>query len=140
MIHRSARTKRKVRSTLAGEAEACDSATDSGYYLSVYTYDIITGTRATRRSSVLDLSIPLYAVTDCKSLYDVVQKVQPQLEEKRTAIDVASIKETLHRDHLKWVPSDHMLADSLTKIDKKLREKLTEFLRRPYIALKNATG
>ncbi len=46
----------------------------------------------------------------------------------------------MHKDHLKWVPSEFMLADALTNIDRKLRAKLTNFLRKPVIVMKNAAG
>ena len=65
---------------------------------------------------------PLYLVTDCKSLYDVVISESPTLSEKRTLIDILSIQNWISPSRMHWVPTYWMIADALTKKDKKLRE------------------
>ncbi|CAE8626700.1 unnamed protein product [Polarella glacialis] len=55
-------------------------------------------------------------VTDCKSVYDVLSK-EGSPSDKRTAIELLIIKESLVRGHhhLRWVDTRVMLADPLTK-------------------------
>ena len=111
--HQSQRTHRTVRSTLAAESIAADNAVDRGTYVAAYLSEVITGTSAISfacSSKMLSSStptsqrnkkgkgklnrdiIPLYLVTDCKSLYDVVISEAPTLSEKRTLIDILSIQ------------------------------------------------
>eukprot|EP00439_Symbiodinium_sp_Y106_P072076 s130_g13.t1 len=58
------------------------------------------------------------ALTDCKSLFDhLVSKSSPTLDDKRTALDVVIVRESLGRvnANLRWIPTDRMIADALTK-------------------------
>ncbi len=79
--------------------------------------------------------MPIFVLTDCRYLYDVFQKIAPQLEEKRTLLDVLAIKQTLKQEGLRWIPTTEMLADVLTKIDKDLMVKLALFIGGATIAL-----
>ena len=58
-----------------------------------------------------------YAVVDCKSLYDLIQKTNiPQCQEHRVTLEALIIKERLREGIVvKWVHSAAQLADSLTK-------------------------
>lgn len=131
---KSSRTTRVVRSTLAGEAVAADGATDHGVYVAKFLAELILDQPAKNRDTVL----PLYTVTDAKSLWDAVQQQTPSLTEKRTIIDVASIKQSIGdcAGRFLWVPTTHMMADGLTKIDKKLRDTLRAFMMKPVICLR----
>ena len=64
-----------------------------------------------RRSPIL--------VTDCKSLYDhLASPSSPTaVEDRRTSIDITIIRESIRNAsmHVRWVPTDRMLADSLTE-------------------------
>ena len=65
-------------------------------------------------------SIPYVSVVDSRSLYDCINKLvctYAQVEDKRTAIDVAILKDDLCRSGgtLRWVAGDNMVADPLTK-------------------------
>ena len=53
-------------------------------------------------------------VTDCRSLYDHLTSLGSG---KRTAIDIAIIKQSIQRTGLepRWCPTGHMVADALTK-------------------------
>ena len=67
-------------------------------------------------------------MVDSRSLYDCLNKLvctYAQVEDKRTAIDVAILKDDLYKTggHLRWVDGTNMLADSLTK------KMSSEFLR-----------
>ena len=57
-------------------------------------------------------------VTDCKSLYDhLIAQSSPTLEDRRTSIDIVILRDSISRmkAHIRWIPTDRMLADSLTK-------------------------
>ena len=65
-------------------------------------------------------AIPDIAVTDSRSLYDCMNKLvcsYTQTENKRTAIDIASLKDDLKTSggHARWVAGNNMVADALTK-------------------------
>ena len=61
--------------------------------------------------------IPLAMATDCRSLYDVCSKAGSLPDEKRVALDLMDLRDSLSDmgDVIRWVPTDHMLADVLTK-------------------------
>jgi len=129
--HQSSRTQRVVRSTLSGEVIAADNAVDRGTYIATYWQEIITGMPCYNEK----LKIPLYLVTDCKSLYDCIVTVSPNLSEKRTLIDIMSIKQGVTPSMMRWVPTWAMLADGFTKRDRKLRLSLAKWLADPCIVL-----
>lgn len=58
-------------------------------------------------------------ITDCRSLFDHLTSLGSAgtLSDKRTAIDIAIIKQSVQRTGLepRWCPTGHMVADSLTK-------------------------
>ena len=63
-------------------------------------------------------SLPVaYAIVDCKSLYDLLQKTSiPQCSEYRTLLEALVIKDRLNEGVvIKWVHSAAQMADSLTK-------------------------
>ena len=71
------------------------------------------------------VTLPMHIMTDCRSLYDCIIKKSPMSTEKRTLIDVLSLKQTLASGGLRWCPTTEQLADGLTKVDMKLMLKLT---------------
>ena len=62
---------------------------------------------------------PPVIVTDCKSLYDHLVAVSSPtaVEDRRTSIDIVILRQSLSRlvASIRWVPTNRMLADSLTK-------------------------
>ena len=57
-------------------------------------------------------------LTDCKSLYDhLMSPSTPALDDRRTSIDIIIIKDSIKRLEatLRWIPTDRMLADAMTK-------------------------
>lgn len=57
-------------------------------------------------------------ITDCKSLYDhLLSQSSPTLDDRRTAIDIVILRDSISRmkASLRWIPTDRMLADALTK-------------------------
>ena len=58
-------------------------------------------------------------VTDCKSLYDHLVAVSSptSVEDRRTSVDIVILCQSMSRlgASIRWVPTNRMLADSLTK-------------------------
>ncbi|CAK0901104.1 unnamed protein product [Prorocentrum cordatum] len=131
LFHKSKRTPRVVRSTLAGEAIAQDLGVDYASYLSKFLSEMLTGRPAGRRPPIFEV----ITATDCKSLYDALHQLTPSLSEKRTVIDVISIRDEVKVKNVRWIPTTHMIADGMTKEDPKLRENLTMFLADPVLSL-----
>eukprot|EP00971_Amphidinium_carterae_P318819 6337343-Amphidinium_carterae.1 len=52
----------------------------------------------------------------------------------------SAFKTVLHGHPLKWVPTAHMHADALTKLDKNLRDRCTTWLASPAIQLSSIDG
>ena len=73
-----------------------------------------------RPDEVLRLLPKSCAITDCKSLYDALEKNESLglgLSEKRTAIEVTATRQQMQATGIetRWVNSDRQLADVLTK-------------------------
>ena len=60
---------------------------------------------------------PFCLGTDCKSLYDLCNKVGSIPQEKRVALELMDVREGIEAfgDKIRWVPTDHMLVDCMTK-------------------------
>jgi len=131
----SHRTKRTVRSTLSGETIAMDSAMDMSVYHAYFMQETIGCGKAASKSRTLQLHV--HAVTDCKSLFDTLTKETANLEEKRTLIDIASIRESIESSRVHWVPTTQQVSDGLTKDQQSLRRQLTAFLNDPIVSLRD---
>ena len=111
----SGKIQRKVASTLASEANAASQAYDRAMWARAIMYEIEQG----KDSHWEDMckKIPFCLGTDCKSLYDNIIKPSSTTKEKRVALDLLDVREGIERmgDQIRWVPTDHMLVDSLTK-------------------------
>ena len=61
--------------------------------------------------------VPFSLGPDCKSLYDLCVKEGSIPEERRVALDLLDVRDGVERygDQIRWVPTDHMLVDCLTK-------------------------
>ena len=137
---RSCRTARVVRPTLAAEAIASDTGCDHGLYIAAILSEVRDGQSVVKNHKASDEShrspIQVKSITDCRSLFDALQKVAPSISEKRTLIDVLSIRESIGTDGVLWNPTDKQLADALTKIDYGLALSLLSWLGRPLICLR----
>ena len=117
MDWKSTRTPRAVRSTLAAEAAACDACTDHVFYYASFMIELIYNISVLSEGmDKVKEYIPCYVCTDCRSLYDAFHQVTPNLEEKRTIIDVLSIRQSLSSKGLRWLPTVHQLADGMISI------------------------
>lgn len=86
---RSARTQRVVRSTLAAEAIACDKAYDHAHYVAFFEEGLYQ-----RRATLGRPRMPCVVATDCRSLHDVVQKVQRSVLDS----DLRAARRPAHQD------------------------------------------
>ena len=73
-----------------------------------------------RADKVLSEMPKAYVVTDCKSLYDALERSESAglgLAEKRTAIEVTATREAMREtgNITRWVNSDRQVADVLRK-------------------------
>jgi hypothetical protein len=87
------------------------------------------------------LDMPTAIVTDCKALYDLIQRegVQSSLD-KRVAIEALVIKDLIKQvqGQLRWVSSERQLADGLTKIGS--RQQFSDALKSGWLQLVGDTS
>ncbi|CAK0806425.1 unnamed protein product, partial [Prorocentrum cordatum] len=118
MLWRSHRNKRVVRRTLAAETMAALEAVESGDMLRQHLVELHQGLGY--RTHMDDVkAIKIVEVTDCKSLYDLLQKRGTVPSEKRLLIDIESLRNDIEFNSVvsKWVNTKQMLAGCLTKQD-----------------------
>ena len=118
-----------VTSTLSAETMALSSTLDQVSWLRLYwswIHDKRTNWKKpeeTLTKIAPAITVPTKpegsdtAITDCKSLFDLVSRTAtPACSEFRVQLMARAIKEFLHEGtHLRWVPSGAQLADALTK-------------------------
>ena len=111
----SSKIHRKVKSTLAAEAASCQRAYDRAIFARVMIYEIEHGLQGDWHE--MCKRVPFSLGTDCKSLYDLCVKEGSIPEERRVALDLLDVRDGVERygDRIRWVPTDHMLVDCLTK-------------------------
>ena len=134
--HQSTEVKRVCRATVQAEAYALQNSTEEGDRLRAIIADargMLDGTswEATAASSMRQIWI-----TDCKSVFDSLTKSKmSKMADKRLGFEIAAMKQSVWRvpgqavgdpllcdvipqnatDVVKWVDTDVMLADPLTK-------------------------
>ena len=102
----SRRLKRVARSTIAAETLACTDACDESILLSHQISELLNCQ-----------SVPIILVIDNESLANAVRSTT-SVEDKRLRIEVSYLRQLLNRKEvagIKWVPTEHQLADCLTK-------------------------
>ena len=152
---RSSKLKRRVSSTLAGEALAFSQALGEVEYLQIMFRDVVFGdvSRSNWRDSIspflavlkkdcsLDQRQSQCQITDAKSLYDAVVKQSPaSRQDRRTAVEMSIIVETMREAQgvLRWSPHPKMPADVLTKDDlSKSNGALESVLKSSHLGLWN---
>lgn len=150
---RSSKLRRRVASTLAGEALAFNQAISELEWLQVLIRDIVCGDveltdwtqSLTPFVAVLPDTCKLKGtldqglITDAKSLYDTIQKESPSSrQDRRTAIEIAIILNSIKKADtiVRWAPHPRMVADVLTKDDlSRSNGALEEVLRTGRLAL-----
>ena len=118
MAWSSKKIPRVVRSTLSAESVALSHSVDRLSWLRVFWAWLKNpDVKWQNPQELLTKEPTATAVTDCKSVYDIVSKTAtPQCEEHRTTIECLLIRERMTENcKLRWVASGAMLADCLTK-------------------------
>lgn len=104
---------------MGGEAQAFSTAAGVCEWVALMLAECLDGPFALEEAEGVLSRRPPIGVTDCRSLYDHLVSLGQGgvLGDKRTAIDIAIIKQSMHRSGLepRWVPTTHTLADGLTK-------------------------
>jgi hypothetical protein len=114
----SKKINRVVSSTLASETFALSGALDLLSWTRMHWSWILNPFIEWKKPEETLKSIPpAFAVVDCKSLFDLLQKTSiPQCTEYRTMLEALVIKDRLSEGVIvKWVHSAAQMADSLTK-------------------------
>ena len=111
--------QRVCRSTFSAETQACVEGLEAGQHVRALFETLLLGDLV----RVEEAKIPLFCLSDCRSLFDHVHKQGlPRIPaDRRLAVDLAALRQGLrseqwsHKLPLVWVPSNHQLADVLTK-------------------------
>ena len=112
----SSKLRRIVKSTLDAEILAAVNAADAAYYCQKVLFD------------VLGHKIPIFEVTDSKSLFSAVSSTS-LISDRRLRVDLGYLRElmsTIVSDSLIWTPAECQLADCLTKINRKNPKKAAD--------------
>ena len=111
----SSKIHRKVRSTLGAEACGATKAYDRAMYARAMLYEIEHGHN--NNWTEMCKQVPFCLGTDCKSLYDLCTKDGSLPQERRVALDLLDVREGIEHfgDRIRWIPTDHMLVDCMTK-------------------------
>ena len=125
---RSHRIKRQCRSTLAAETMSMDAGVDAAVYSRELFAEILIKDYVPSQCGRLPSDLlSVIAVTDCRSLYDLLVKDGPvsSTQEKRLAIDIGGLKETAGEfdedqerlnEIFRWIATEAQWADHLTKV------------------------
>lgn len=129
---KSFRLPRVVSSTLSAEAQSMSVASSMLEWTSLLLSEALDGPRFARSlwSGMGNRVVML--ITDCKSLYDhLVSQSSPTLDDRRTAIDIVILRDSIERLKavLRWIPTNRMLADGLTKESPEAFDLLRSCLR-----------
>ena len=128
---KSYRHQRVLRSTLAAEASALDRSHDHARFMAMVFSEMAYGDYvATENERAKHEVVP---VTDARSLWDAVHRLSTNFTEKRVEIDVAALRQSCQG--LRWVPTEQMHADCMTKRSRSLRDEFRKWMARPMVTL-----
>ena len=95
------------------------TASGTAEWLSLLMSDVMDGPINPHEARQLLCRRSPILATDCKSLYDhlVSPSAPTSIEDRRTSIDVVIIRESMKisNGQVRWLPTDRMIADGLTK-------------------------
>ena len=116
---RSHKLSRAVSSTLAAESQSMSIATGTVEWMSLILTECLDGSFSMHECRDMLARRPPLIVTDCQSLYDHLTSpsAPTAVEDRRTSIDITIIRESIKATQafVRWVPTNRMLADGLTK-------------------------
>ena len=133
---RSFKLNRVCRSSLAAEAQARAHAVDELMLIKTMISLMIDPGQEPKDSSTAKWMGASAVVVDAKALYDALcRKSFNSQQDKRTAIEILCTQQEIERigTTLRWVSSERMIADGLTKVA--TRMQLAELLRTRRISL-----
>ncbi len=111
----SHRIKRVVRSTLAAEAMGLSTAVEHADFVRAAMSELCDETFVLRDwLQGIKRWLQIWVV-DAKSVYDSLRKESSLPSDRRLAIDVACLRDTLSGERNKWIPGPQNSADALTK-------------------------
>ena len=111
-----------------------DETVDRCTYLNFFITELLYDNAKTGKQRI-ERSLKQLQCTDCKSLYDSVISENPSSTEKRTMIAIRSIQDYINEDDCRWVSTNVMWADTLTKEDMQLCVAFQDWMKRPYVML-----
>jgi hypothetical protein len=150
---KSARIKRAVNSTLAGETLSLSACLGEAEWVSLLLYDAHHGNLDLRtwREQVSDITSGLsddsemqarmqgVHVVDAKAIFDTLHKLTAGSQaDRRTAIELALIRQIFsrHGSEVRWIPHPKMPSDCMTKADvSKSNDALSHLLRHGTVSL-----
>ena len=104
---------------MGGESQALASASGTAEWLNLLLIEALDGSFAPRDCRQFLSRRPTILATDCKSLYDhLISPSSPTaVEDRRTSIDIVIIRESIKMlsAQVRWLPTNRMIADGLTK-------------------------
>lgn len=116
---KSYRLPRAVSSTLSGESQALASASGTVEWLNLLLIEALDGSFAPSECRQLLSRRPAILATDCKSLFDhLISPSSPTaVDDRRTSTDIVIIRESIKllAGRVRWLPTNRMIADGLTK-------------------------
>ena len=115
---KSGRLPRVVNSTLSAEAQSMSNAAGMCEWVSLVLAEALDGFVCPQTFWNNHKNRDVIIITDCKSLYDhLISQSSPTLDDRRTAIDIIILRDSIARLQacVRWIPTDRMLADALTK-------------------------
>eukprot|EP00435_Cladocopium_sp_Y103_P054634 s153_g17.t2 len=117
---KSTKLKRKTVNTLSAECQALIHGVGQIHWHRYLLLELLGHDMATHEWEKHLNSIPYVSVVDSRSLYDCINKLVctfSQVEDKRTAIDLAILKDDMNRTSgsLRWVAGTNMITDPMTK-------------------------
>ena len=107
-----------AQGSLSAEAQSMSTASSMCEWMSLVLADVQYGPCCAHSLWETSRRPPCMLVTDCKSLFDHLKSPSaPSLDDRRTSIDIIIIRESIRRmsASIRWLPTDRMLADSMTK-------------------------
>ena len=127
---RSFKLTRVCRSSLAAEAQACAAAADELMMVKTMLSMMVDPSQDPRHPQTAAWMGKSALIVDARALYDAVKKKGfTSQHDKRSAIEIMCIQQELDRLQcdLRWVSSERMLADGLTKVGARIQ--MSEQLR-----------
>ena len=117
LVFASHRIKRVCASSLSVEALSVNAAVQQGDFVRALLAEILCADFDIRRWEQFVDRIRMIWVTDCRSVYDHLTFDRGLPRDKRLAIELAALKQSLcrPRDKLRWMPGRRLLVDALAK-------------------------